>query len=132
MSPCPRALPEQALQAFRVRVLRAPRPDRKSLLPRQLPNYLRGISVIMLLFANPVGKFVQEHPTIQMLGLSFLILIGFMLIAEGMHLAHASVFGSEVGVVPKGYLYFAIAFSLLVEFLNMKMKKNKGGKAVAQ
>jgi len=49
--------------------------------------------LIMLLFANPVGKFVQEHPTIQMLGLSFLILIGFMLIAEGMHLAHAQVFG---------------------------------------
>jgi len=80
--------------------------------------------VIMLLFANPVGKFVQKNPTIQMLGLSFLILIGFMLIAEGMHLAHAEVLGSEVGVIPKGYLYFAIAFSLLVEFLNMKMRKN--------
>ena len=82
--------------------------------------------LIMLLFAAPVGNFVQKHPTIQMLGLSFLILIGFMLIAEGMHLAHASVFGQEVGVVPKGYLYFAITFSLLVEFLNMKMKRNKG------
>jgi len=80
--------------------------------------------VIMLLFANPVGKFVQKNPTIQMLGLSFLILIGFMLIAEGMHLAHAEALGSEVGVIPKGYLYFAIAFSLLVEFLNMKMRKN--------
>ncbi|NNC82494.1 MAG: TerC family protein [Flavobacteriales bacterium] len=80
--------------------------------------------IIMLLFANPVGSFVQKHPTVQMLGLSFLILIGFMLIAEGMHLAHAEVMGREVGVIPKGYLYFAIAFSLLVEFLNMRMRKN--------
>jgi predicted tellurium resistance membrane protein TerC len=80
--------------------------------------------IIMLVFANPVGNFVQQHPTIQMLGLSFLILIGFMLIAEGMHLAHAEVLGQHVGVIPKGYLYFAIAFSLLVEFLNLKMRKN--------
>ncbi len=79
--------------------------------------------IIMLLFANPVGQFVQKHPTIQMLGLSFLILIGFMLIAEGMHLAEAEVLGQHVGVVPKGYLYFAIVFSLLVEFLNMRMRK---------
>lgn len=80
--------------------------------------------IVMLLFAAPVGNFVQKHPTIQMLGLSFLILIGFMLIAEGMHLADAEVLGQHVGVVPKGYLYFAIAFSLLVEFLNMRMRKN--------
>lgn len=58
-----------------------------------------------------------------MLGLSFLILIGFMLILEGAHLAHFTFFGSEVGAVPKGYLYFAIAFSLIVEFLNMKLRK---------
>lgn len=83
--------------------------------------------LIMMLFAGPVGNFVNEHPTIQMLGLSFLILIGFMLIAEAAHLGHAEVLGSEVGVVPKGYLYFAIAFSLLVEFLNMKLRK-KGKK----
>jgi len=76
--------------------------------------------LIMMLFANPVGNFVNKHPTIQMLGLSFLILIGFMLILEGAHLAHFTFFGSEVGAVPKGYLYFAIAFSLIVEFLNMK------------
>ncbi|MGB0863765.1 MAG: TerC family protein [Saprospiraceae bacterium] len=78
---------------------------------------------IMMLFANPVGKFVNENPTIQMLGLSFLILIGFMLIAEGAHLSHFEIFGSKVGVVPKGYLYFAIFFSLTVEFLNMKLRK---------
>ncbi len=81
--------------------------------------------IIMMLFAVPVGRFVNKHPTIQMLGLAFLILIGFMLIIEGAHLAHMSVFGSEVGAVPKGYLYFAIAFSLLVEFLNMRLRKGK-------
>lgn len=80
---------------------------------------------IMMLFANPVGQFVNKHPTIQMLGLSFLILIGFMLIIEGAHLAHFSVNGNEIGAVPKGYLYFAIAFSLLVEFLNMKIRKKQ-------
>ncbi|NNE28029.1 MAG: TerC family protein [Saprospiraceae bacterium] len=79
--------------------------------------------VIMMAFANPVARFVNKHPTIQMLGLSFLILIGFMLIAEGAHEAHLKLFGSEVGSVPKGYLYFAIAFSLLVEFLNMRLRK---------
>lgn len=81
--------------------------------------------LIMMLFANPVGNFVNKHPTIQMLGLAFLILIGFMLIAEGAHLGHLSIAGSEIGAVPKGYLYFAIAFSLFVEFLNMRLRKPK-------
>lgn len=81
--------------------------------------------VIMMLFAVPVGRFVNKHPTIQILGMSFLILIGFMLILEGCHLAHFSFLGNEVGAVPKGYLYFAIAFALLVEVLNMKMRKKK-------
>lgn len=80
---------------------------------------------IMMAFAGPVGRFVNKHPTIQMLGLSFLILIGFMLILEGCHLAHFSFLGHEVGAVPKGYLYFAIAFALLVEFLNMKIRGKK-------
>ena len=81
--------------------------------------------VIMMIFAGPVSKFVNEHPTIQILGLSFLILIGVMLLAEGSHLAHFK-FGNdtEIGVIPKGYLYFAIFFSLFVEFLNIKMRKN--------
>jgi len=79
--------------------------------------------LIMMAFAGPVGNFVNEHPTIQMLGLAFLILIGFMLIAEGAHLAHLTIAGTEVGAVPKGYLYFAIAFSLFVEFLNMRLRK---------
>lgn len=81
--------------------------------------------VIMMLFAVPVGQFVNTHPTIQMLGLAFLILIGFTLIAEGAHIAHLQIAGTEVGAVPKGYLYFAIAFSLLVEFLNMKLRKKQ-------
>ncbi|MDQ3015566.1 MAG: TerC family protein, partial [Bacteroidota bacterium] len=79
--------------------------------------------LIMMLFAGPVGKFVNDHPTIQMLGLSFLLLIGFMLIAEGANLGHVSIGGAEMGTVPKGYLYFAIAFSLLVEFFNMRLRK---------
>lgn len=85
--------------------------------------------VIMMIFAGPVSKFVNNHPTIQILGLSFLILIGVMLIAEGSHLAHFR-FGNdvEVGSIPKGYLYFSIFFSLFVEFLNLRMKKK--GKAV--
>ncbi len=80
---------------------------------------------IMMIFAGPVSKFVNEHPTIQILGLSFLILIGVMLIAEGSHLAHCR-FGNDVEVssIPKGYLYFSIFFSLFVEFLNIKMRKN--------
>ena len=81
--------------------------------------------VIMMLFATPVANFVNRHPTIQMLGLAFLILIGFMLIAEGAHLAHLSIAGAEIGSVPKGYLYFAITFSLFVEFLNMRLRANR-------
>lgn len=79
--------------------------------------------LIMMAFAGPVGNFVNKHPTIQMLGLAFLLLIGFMLIAEGAHLGHVRIAGGEVGSVPKGYLYFAIAFSLLVEALNLRLRK---------
>ncbi len=81
--------------------------------------------IIMMIFAVPVGRFVNKHPSIQMLGMAFLILIGFMLIIEGGHLAHLSILGNEIGAVPKGYLYFAIAFSLGVEFLNMKLRKKE-------
>ncbi|MBK8721836.1 MAG: TerC family protein [Saprospiraceae bacterium] len=80
---------------------------------------------IMMAFAGAVGKFVNEHPSIQMLGLSFLIMIGFMLIAEGAHQCEVEIFGSHVGSIPKGFLYFAIAFSLFTEFLNIKMRKNE-------
>lgn len=84
--------------------------------------------LIMMQFAVPVGNFVNKHPSIQILALSFLILIGFMLITEAAHLANASFFGNHVTPIPKGYLYFAIAFSLAVEVLNMKMKKKKAAK----
>jgi predicted tellurium resistance membrane protein TerC len=73
---------------------------------------------IMMIFAGPVSKFVLDHPTVQMLGLSFLILIGFSLIAESAHLGHFTE-----GKIPKGYLYFAIFFSLFVEFLNLRLRK---------
>ncbi|WP_340073833.1 TerC family protein [Leptobacterium sp. I13] len=79
--------------------------------------------IVMMLFANPVRVFINKHPSIQLLGMAFLILIGFMLIAESSHLSHTVVFNQEIGAIPKGYLYFAIAFSLLVEFLNMRFKK---------
>ncbi|WP_278552677.1 TerC family protein [Elizabethkingia bruuniana] len=85
--------------------------------------------IIMMAFAGPVSHFVNKHPTIQILGLSFLILIGVMLLAESSHLAHVVIFEQEVGVIPKGYLYFAIFFSLAVEFINMKLRK--GTKPVA-
>ena len=81
--------------------------------------------IIMMVFANSVSTFVNNNPTIQMLALSFLILIGFMLIAEGAHLSHLKIFNKSVGAIPKGYLYFAITFSLIVEALNMKIRKTK-------
>jgi predicted tellurium resistance membrane protein TerC len=68
----------------------------------------------MMLFAGPISSFVEEHPTIKMLALSFLLLIGVTLIAEGFD-RH----------IPKGYIYFAMAFSLGVEMLNLKMRKSR-------
>lgn len=70
------------------------------------------ISIIaMMAFAGPIGAFVQRHPTIKMLALAFLLLIGFTLVAEGLDIH-----------IPKGYVYFAMAFSVGVEFLNMKLR----------
>ncbi len=74
--------------------------------------------LVMMMFSGPVSKFVNQHPTVQMLGLSFLILIGFSLIAESAHSGHLLE-----GEIPKGYLYFAIFFSLFVEMLNIRMRK---------
>lgn len=79
---------------------------------------------IMIGFANPIRRFIDKHPSMQILGLAFLILIGFMLITEAAHLSHTEFFGKTVGSVPKGYLYFAIAFSLFVEFLSFRINKN--------
>jgi predicted tellurium resistance membrane protein TerC len=67
--------------------------------------------LVMLLFVNQISAFVDRHPTIKMLALSFLILIGTMLVAEG--------FGQHIN---KGYIYFAMAFSVAVEFLNIRMR----------
>jgi predicted tellurium resistance membrane protein TerC len=67
---------------------------------------------LMMVFAGPIGRFVSDHPTIKMLALSFLVVVGIVLIAEG--------FDSHV---PKGYVYFAMAFSLGVELLNIKLRK---------
>jgi predicted tellurium resistance membrane protein TerC len=82
--------------------------------------------LIMMVFAGPVSQFVNRHPSIQILGLSFLILIGVMLLAEASHLSNVIFLGEEVHSLPKGYLYFAIFFSLGIEFLNIKLRKNKG------
>jgi len=91
-------------------------------------GWVMGLSIvisvlIMMFFAHPVGRFVNQHPSLQVLGLSFLLLIGFMLLAEASHLSHAVIMNQEIGSIPKGYLYFAIAFSLGVEFINMKMRR---------
>lgn len=85
---------------------------------------------IMMAFAGPVSQFVNEHPTIQILGISFLILISVMLMAEASHLANIDFMGQKVHSIPKSYLYFAIFFSLLVEFINMKVRK-KSSKPVS-
>jgi predicted tellurium resistance membrane protein TerC len=69
----------------------------------------------MMLFAGPISEFVDRHPTVKMLALSFLILIGVSLIAES--------FDQHI---PKGYIYFAMAFSVLVEMLNLRARKGKG------
>ena len=69
---------------------------------------------IMMLSASAISNFVNNHPTVKMLALSFLLLIGVSLLAEGLD-QH----------IPKGYIYFAMAFSVLVEMLNLKMKGQK-------
>lgn len=68
--------------------------------------------VAMMLFAGSIGAFVQKHPTVKMLALAFLLLIGVTLLAEGFHQK-----------IPKGYIYFAMAFSVIVELLNMRLRK---------
>jgi predicted tellurium resistance membrane protein TerC len=80
---------------------------------------------VMIGFANPIRKFIDRNPSMQILGLAFLILIGFMLITEAAHISETEFFGKTVGAIPKGYLYFAISFSLFVEFLNFKVTKTK-------
>lgn len=73
-----------------------------------------GAVIVMLVAAKPIGEFVDRHPTIKMLALSFLILIGFTLVAEGFDVH-----------VPKGYVYFAMAFSMAVELLNIRVRRSR-------
>ena len=68
--------------------------------------------IAMMLFAGSIGAFVQRHPSIKMLALSFLLMIGFTLIAEGLEFH-----------IPKGYVYVAMAFSVFVEILNIRLRK---------
>jgi predicted tellurium resistance membrane protein TerC len=68
--------------------------------------------LVMMFAAKPIGDFVEKHPTIKILALSFLILVGVTLIVEGFDIH-----------VPKGYIYFAMAFSVAVEFINLRMRK---------
>ena len=76
---------------------------------------------LMMLFARIIGEFVSANPTIKMLALSFLLMVGLTLIVDG--------FGYHV---PKGYIYFSMAFSLTVETLNLRMRKNRSKKVPAQ
>jgi predicted tellurium resistance membrane protein TerC len=81
----------------------------------QLPVMIAAVIAsvgLMMLFARPIGVFVSRHPTIKMLALSFLVVVGVTLVADG--------FGHHV---PKGYIYSAMAFSLVVEMLNIRMRK---------
>jgi len=71
-------------------------------------------AAVMIFTAGPIGEFVERHPTIKMLALSFLLLIGFTLIVEGLH-QH----------IPKGYVYFAMGFSVFVETLNLRLRGSK-------
>jgi predicted tellurium resistance membrane protein TerC len=80
-----------------------------------LPVMIAAVVVsvaLMMLFASPIGRFVSDHPTIKMLALAFLVVVGVVLVAEG--------FGHHV---PKGYVYFGMAFSLGVEMLNIRMRR---------
>lgn len=68
---------------------------------------------VMMFAAKAIGEFVERHPTIKVLALSFLIMVGIALIAEGLAFH-----------IPKGYIYFAMAFSVIVEMLNIRLRKN--------
>jgi predicted tellurium resistance membrane protein TerC len=75
--------------------------------------------IIMMLSVNVISDFISDHPTIKILALSFLLLIGFSLVVEGLHQE-----------IPKGYIYFAMGFSIFVEFLNLRMRQ-KAKKPIA-
>ena len=70
--------------------------------------------VFMMVFARPIGEFVEDHPTVKMLALSFLLLVGMALMADGLEFH-----------IPKGYIYFAMGFSVFVEMLNLRLQEGK-------
>jgi predicted tellurium resistance membrane protein TerC len=72
-------------------------------------------TIVMMVFAAVISSFVERHPTFKMLALGFLLLVGVMLVAEGLH-QH----------VPRGYIYFAMAFAVFIETLNMRMRAKPG------
>ena len=74
----------------------------------------KSIMGVMMLAASRVASFIEKHPTVKMLALSFLMLVGVTLIADGLRFH-----------VPRGYIYFAMGFSLSVEFLNLRMKHRR-------
>ncbi len=83
-------------------------------LPVMITAVLIAVAV-MLIASQPVGAFINRHPTVKMLALSFLLLVGVALIADGFHFH-----------IPRGYLYFAIAFSTMVEGLNLLVRRAHG------
>ncbi len=88
----------------------------------KLPVMITAIIISMLfmmIFSNKIADFIHSNPTLEILALSFLILIGFMLVLDGFHYE-----------VPKGYIYFAVFFSLGVELINMKLRKKRDVSAV--
>ena len=90
------------------------------LLPVMVAAVLISVGV-MLLAAKPIGDFINRHPTVKMLALSFLLLVGVALIADGLHFH-----------IPRGYLYFAIAFSALVECLNLMAARARARRRAAR
>jgi predicted tellurium resistance membrane protein TerC len=83
-------------------------------LVREIPIMIAAVVTsvaLMMLFAGPIGRFVSRHPTVKMLALSFLFVVGVALIADGFEVH-----------VPKGYIYFAMAFSVAVEMLNLRLR----------
>jgi predicted tellurium resistance membrane protein TerC len=73
---------------------------------------------VMMFFSGAISKFIQKHPSMEVLALGFLILIGFMLFLEALHQE-----------IPKGYVYFAVAFSLLIEFTNIRVRNKRNNKS---
>lgn len=74
--------------------------------------------IVMMFFSGAISEFIKNHPSMEVLALGFLILIGFTLLLEGLHQE-----------IPKGYIYFAVAFSLLIEFTNIRVRKKRKKKS---